>query len=121
MTKLKLFIFLSLFCLTISCKKDKDESFEKEIIIKVDAKKVYGTGINGGWFYQVIEEGKGSYVKGPKNITGFDEIYQEGYEYNIKVLKSCSIPSSENVQDVLGGCAYTYIETQSKEKIINPK
>lgn len=101
-----------------SCNDDEKQKEEyKTMILKVAAYRDYyvapGHGITTDILgYVVTDESNKTYVI--ETIKGFEDEYEEGYEFVIKV-KAVNKNQGEPVQDLLG--YYYLLEVLSKEKV----
>ena len=102
-----------------SCDDDEKQKEEyKTMILKVAAYRDYyvapGHGITTDILgYVVTDESNKTYVI--ETIKGFEDEYEEGYEFVIKV-KAVNKNQGEPVQDLLG-YYYYLLEVLSKEKV----
>ena len=102
-----------------SCNDDEKQKEEyKTMILKVAAYRDYyvapGHGITTDILgYVVTDESNKTYVI--ETIKGFEDEYEEGYEFVIKV-KAVNKNQGEPVQDLLG-YYYYLLEVLSKEKV----
>ena len=104
-------LFLSLL---FSC--SKENSIKIEVLnVKAYKELFYPLPFGGAQDYGYVvtdSEGNRFHIS---NIEGFDEQYEEGFEYMIKVFVRHISPDCKNCPDALGYDEYTLVEIISKK------
>lgn len=115
------FSYLFLLCVTLfsSCSNDDTPSqLEETVYLTIAPYK----GLYENWLevtdkpaYIATEDGY-DVRKTIESVSGFDEIYEEGYEYVIKVRRKPMVDTGGEFWSDAFGFTYTLIEVISKEK-----